>query len=268
MAENKSNGIDYFSREGSDAVTPEMLPDLIRRMKGKVAASVRNQENLVRDGAYAIHAAVRVDENWTVSGWAKEIGLGRTAVYTHQRMGVAIMDLDVQEKSVEWTCLVGKSGATSEPISWVLSGLGRDGGGDEATRGETKSKNFKPGEANIVPTREDLDWALRVVFQVDENGNLTSERRPAKEIKAAIAEVAADPAKQSANKQEQENGGDGGKGEQPTPFEVLLGALRFAAENLDQISDRQQFESLVPLIKQINGAARNVDKATRVAESA
>jgi len=173
----------------------------------------------------------------------------RTAVYIWDRMATALKDLGVEAKTPEWTCLVGKAAANAAPVAYVLDGKGLDG---------------KGAKGSVKPTREALDEALSVLFLRNEDGVLIPEqKKKAADIKAAIAKLKGEDAETETG----DGADDSNAAEEPKVFDLLLGGLKYASDNLDQITDRAQFEALVPLIRMINTAAKNVDAATKVADA-
>lgn len=174
MAENKNDKVNYFTREGAAAITAENLPAVRKALRAKTSAAQKAGENLVEAAAYATYGAKQVDPDWTVAKWADAVNGGRrSAVYIWDRMSTCLMDLGIEPKTPQWTCLVGKSAATNAPVTYVLDGKGRDGKSDKGT---------------VTPTREDLDWALGVLYLMDSDGNpIPEQKQKQADIKAAIA---------------------------------------------------------------------------------
>lgn len=270
MSENNSNKVDYFTREGSLAVTPEVLPEIVKGLRAKVRGVVKGGENLVIAAAYATHAAIRVDENWSPTEWAKVTESSRAAVYIWKRMGVAVMDLGVERGTPEWSALVGKSAATKTPVSWVLDGLGPDGMGEEESRGTTASGNFKAGKANILPTREMLDDALSVLFERDENGVLI----PSKPRAAADVKRDTNALRGITTESETGEGADPANAAETDvlPVGSMLAVSKRAAEHLatflPEISDDAFVAEIEPLLKKVFAAAKAKRDAIKAAEAA
>lgn len=162
------------------AVTEADLPGIIAGMKGKVSAAKKAGGSLMVAGAYATHTVYRLrGDEWNATKYAAELGtdettkenlVHRSTVGLWKGLGVALVDLGVEPDSADWTRLAGKAGANSKPIAGILAGNGRDG----------------KGKGKVLPTKEDLAWGLDVAFLKDEEGNLTMNKRPTKEIAALL----------------------------------------------------------------------------------
>lgn len=181
MAEQATEKINYFTREGAATITAETLPEVRKQLRTKTERARKAGENLIEAAAHATRGArIAVESTggtFKIGEWADQVNGGRrTAVYIWDRMGTAMWDLGVEPGSPEWTALVGKGAtATKAPVSYVLEGKGLDGKGDKGS---------------VTPTREDLDKALDVHFERDDEGNLLPSRgRKAAEIKERMDRI-------------------------------------------------------------------------------
>lgn len=253
MAENDNNKVNYFTREGATRITAENLAEVRRQLRTKTTAAARSQENLVEAAAYATYGAKQVDAEWTVAKWADAVNSGkRTAVYIWERMALCLMELGIEAKTPQWTALVGKSAATNAPVTYVLDGKGRDGKG-------------KKGE--FTPTREDLDWALGVLYLMDDNGNpIPEQKRKAAEIRKSIAESRGETvADETGDGADDANGG----GDETNPRSIgarCKASAEYLAGFMSELTDEQFAEIdtvLVAVFKQAK-ARKDAAKAAAV----
>lgn len=178
--------IEYKTLDSAKAITAEQLPEVIASLKNQISNTERSKGNLMVAGAYATVAVQRVrGDEFKAAKYATEVGIDRTSVYSWMRLAVCL-DLGFVDGTDYWTMLAGRSGAISFPLAGILDGKGRDNMSDKGTH---------------KPTREDVLWALALMFEpvldadgnprVDENGEpvLSTTKHKAAEIKAAHAKA-------------------------------------------------------------------------------
>lgn len=180
MASNTTEKVDFLTREGAALATADDLKTILSSLKRKVDGVNTSAGNLREAAAYATHTAFRVDEDMTFQVFADKTGISRSQVYIDKRMGVAMLDLGVQRGDDTYALLSGKAGANVSVVANILDGLGRDGLGDPETRTtDPKTGKVRKGKANILPTEEDLAWALDLAFAKDEATGTVTKRKSA-----------------------------------------------------------------------------------------
>lgn len=224
-------------RSAALAATEESVSSLIAGIKSKVSSARKADASLMVAAAYATHSVFRLNGDMKVGEFAKVTGANRTSVYLWRRLGIAVVDCGVDVDSPDWSRLASKAGANSAPVAWILDGKGRDGEGD----------------GSILPTAEDLQWALNILFKTDDEGNLTDSKRSAADVKVALGIAEEDaPAEETAEEIARNLG------------KRCTVAAEYLADNLGDLSD-EQYAALIPVLNRVIAAGKARDAAAAAA---